>query len=467
MKKTVAVLVFLLLITFTVFSVREVPASGLSSSRLRTQKTEEGNTKRTDYVDANGKITYATDKHYATIIRTYEDGRVILEQYYDAEGKPAIQTLGYCAVSRSYNDDSLADVITYLDQNGQPVVTSSGYNAVHRTYNDRRLAETDTYYIDEEQVQNVNGYYSCHREYDAKKRVREISYYDENGKLTLHKNGYARIARTYNEAGKTEYEYYFGTEGEPAAVFSGYYGLYREYDKSGRMTLTTYLDEEGQAMNGSKGYATVTRSYAEDGSVASVRYFSAEGTPVTIGRGQYGVEYVNGRGVYLDEDGEPVFRLDNYLNTHPMIVLAAGVILTVMAVLLRKRGRLAFLIAYLLFISAMTVLYRESGAPKIQLKLFWSYRQFLSSKLLRREILNNIWLFVPLGAALFCPAHRRRWLWAIALSVLIEAVQYLTGIGLCEIDDVISNGLGAIIGYGIADGICEFRRRRAKRREPE
>ncbi|MBR0162528.1 MAG: VanZ family protein [Oscillospiraceae bacterium] len=466
MKKTVCVLVFLLLITFTVFSVREAPASGLPSSSLRTQKTEDGNTIRTDYVDANGKLSYATDKHYASVIRTYEDGRVILEQYFDAEGKPALQTLGHCAVSHFYTYDGLAEVITYLDQDGQAVITSSGYQAIHRTYNDSRLAETDTYYIEEEQVRNAYGYYSRLREYDEKKRVREIRYYDENGQLTFHKNGYAIITRTHNEAGRTEYEFYFDTQEEPVAVYSGYYGLYREYDKSGRTTLTTYLDAEGLPMDDSKGYATVTRTYAEDGSVASVRYFSAEGTPVTIGRGQYGVEYVNGRGVYLDEDGEPIFRLDNYLNTHPMIVLAAGVILTVIAVLTRKRGRLAFLIFYLLFITVMTVWYRESGAPKIQLELFWSYRQFVSSKLLRQNILNNIWLFVPLGAALFCPEHRLRWLWAVALSVLIEAVQALTGIGLCEIDDVISNGLGAIIGFGFAEEVFEFIRQRAKRRDP-
>ena len=64
-----------------------------------------------------------------------------------------------------------------------------------------------------------------------------------------------------------------------------------------------------------------------------------------------------------------------------------------------------------------------------------------------------IWLFVPSGAALFRPEHCFGWLWAIALSILIETVQSLTGIGLCEIDDVISNGIGAMIGYGVADGI--------------
>ena len=36
----------------------------------------------------------------------------------------------------------------------------------------------------------------------------------------------------------------------------------------------------------------------------------------------------------------------------------------------------------------------------------------------------------------------------VALSVIIEFVQYHTGIGLAEIDDVISNGVGMMIGVG-------------------
>ena len=458
MKKAVVGFIFLLLITFTVFSLLETPASGLVSTSLQIQRTVNGNTRRTDFVDVNGKITFATDKHYATMIQTYEDGHLILEQYFDAEGKPAVQSLGHCAVSRSYNDDGLVDIITYLDQDGQAVITSAGYQAIHRTYRDHGLTETETYYIDGEPVRNVNGFSSCQREYDKKKRVREIRYYDENGQLTFHKNGYAIITRTYNKAGKTEYECYFDVNQAPVAVFSGYYGQYWEYDKSGKKTLTTYLDAEGQPMEVSGGYSTVTYTYAEDGSVASIRYFNAEGAPVALGKGQYGVGYVNGQGVSLDEDGEPVFRLDTFLHAHPMIVLAAGVILSIVAALLKKSGRLAFLLVYLLFIAVMTVMYRESGASRIQLNLFWSYRQFLSSNLLRQEILNNIWLFVPLGAALYRPAHRFGWLWAIALSILIETVQYLAGIGLCEIDDVISNGLGAMIGFGFADVICEWKR---------
>ena len=64
---------------------------------------------------------------------------------------------------------------------------------------------------------------------------------------------------------------------------------------------------------------------------------------------------------------------------------------------------------------------------------------------------------MPLGAALY--SLKRKWVWVlfIALSVLIEAVQYFTGIGLCEIDDVISNSMGGFIGYGFAVAISMWK----------
>ena len=66
------------------------------------------------------------------------------------------------------------------------------------------------------------------------------------------------------------------------------------------------------------------------------------------------------------------------------------------------------------------------------------------------EILNNIWLFVPLGMLLagLWPG------WAVLmipvlLSAMIEGMQYALGVGLCEIDDVISNSLGGALGMAL------------------
>lgn len=63
--------------------------------------------------------------------------------------------------------------------------------------------------------------------------------------------------------------------------------------------------------------------------------------------------------------------------------------------------------------------------------------------------LQNIVFFIPFG--LFHPL--KKWktvlLTAIFFSVVIEVVQYIGGFGLAELDDVICNTLGAMIGFGI------------------
>ena len=144
-----------------------------------------------------------------------------------------------------------------------------------------------------------------------------------------------------------------------------------------------------------------------------------------------------------------MFRLDNFLNTHPRIVLVFGVLLTIAAVFLKRKWKLAFLILYILFIALMTIAYRETGVHKGQFVLFSNLAMFFTSRSMRQDLLNNIWLFVPLGAIL-SGYGRHSWVWGAALSILIEASQYIFSIGLADLGDVICNCLGVLIGYGTA-----------------
>jgi glycopeptide antibiotics resistance protein len=41
-------------------------------------------------------------------------------------------------------------------------------------------------------------------------------------------------------------------------------------------------------------------------------------------------------------------------------------------------------------------------------------------------------------------------------SASIEAIQYIAGIGFCEVDDVISNGFGGLIGYELSQAVSLF-----------
>lgn len=70
------------------------------------------------------------------------------------------------------------------------------------------------------------------------------------------------------------------------------------------------------------------------------------------------------------------------------------------------------------------------------------------------NLVGNVVLFVPLGYMLpdNLPKVNRLWkmlLLVTAVMVAVEVLQLFTGLGSCDIDDVILNLFGAVIGYTI------------------
>ena len=71
-----------------------------------------------------------------------------------------------------------------------------------------------------------------------------------------------------------------------------------------------------------------------------------------------------------------------------------------------------------------------------------------------KNLLGNIFLFVPLGCFLPVLFASLRKFWLTALSVVIivfciELTQLLLMVGTCDIDDLLLNVLGAMMGYGL------------------
>lgn len=117
---------------------------------------------------------------------------------------------------------------------------------------------------------------------------------------------------------------------------------------------------------------------------------------------------------------------------------------------------LVLFIIYCIFILWMTVLKREQNAErKVVFDIFWSFRKWLSgSKSGRRETiqyLNNILFFVPFGVLFPWKEKGLKvvLITSVVFSVMIEIVQYVFILGWCELDDVISNTLGAMSGFGL------------------
>lgn len=433
-ETAVLIIAFLSLIIIPI----HIKQKNQNSSDLRTRVKESGNWKRTDFVDESGKIVLAADKGYASVLKTYEDGHVIQEQYLDDNGEAVMLPEGYSIIRREYKS-GLNTVISYLDKESRPVVTKNGYDSVHMTYYPSGKTDTYTFYINGVQIERDSGYWQIKRVYKDGK-LAETRYMDREGALSTDTTfGYAIVRRYYTETGREDY--YYDAKDTPVSLSLGQYGIRTENG------TTTYLDTDGHPMNTTKGYAIIKREGNK------TLYYDKDGQPVTIGRSQYGEEISDGQTVYLDEKGEQMVRLDNLLNTNQTLVVLISVFLTILAVWLKGRAKTAFTVIYILCIVYMTMWYRETGVSKGVFTLFWSYRQMLSDPVICQEVINNIWLFIPIGAALYEPQHRCRWLICIAFSIFIEAVQYYTGIGLAEYDDIISNSLGTLIGYRTASNI--------------
>ena len=110
------------------------------------------------------------------------------------------------------------------------------------------------------------------------------------------------------------------------------------------------------------------------------------------------------------------------------------------------------LFIYIFVILFFTLLKREPSLSRnrINLNLFWSYA-FFDKADYRWQIYMNVFLFIPFGALLAHITHKSfiKCVFAgMVFSCMIEIVQLIFGLGLCELDDVFHNTLGNVIGFG-------------------
>ena len=85
MRAFIKLVPIVVLIIITVLST--IIGSGtVQSKALTIEKTETENQIRQDYVDSSGRITFASDKGYASVIETKLSDREAILQYLDEEG---------------------------------------------------------------------------------------------------------------------------------------------------------------------------------------------------------------------------------------------------------------------------------------------------------------------------------------------------------------------------------------------
>ena len=115
----------------------------------------------------------------------------------------------------------------------------------------------------------------------------------------------------------------------------------------------------------------------------------------------------------------------------------------------------------------MTVFTRGESAGEAVLVPFQSFQAAKLQPEMYRSMLMNVFLFVPLGLSLPFVLGKGRLpefftvVLALTFSAGIEYLQYRYALGWCEVDDVIMNTLGAVLGT-LAHGLYRNWERRVR-----
>ena len=139
-----------------------------------------------------------------------------------------------------------------------------------------------------------------------------------------------------------------------------------------------------------------------------------------------------------------------------LYILCIGVLLFLITKGIRKGWRLVsglMLVEYVILLFFTTVFsryYRET--PKFSLTPFWSYMEIINGKHeLIPEIIMNVAVFVPIGLFLGLTFRDLKWkgvlVVAVCISLSIEILQFILQRGFSELDDVMHNTIGCLLGY--------------------
>lgn len=227
----------------------------------------------------------------------------------------------------------------------------------------------------------------------------------------------------------------------------GQYGELYQRDEQGRISQITYLGADGNPAPTTAGYTVLKRTYHRDGTADIDMYFDADSNPMALSKGQYGIKRSGKVNLLLDKNGRVMLCVDNVLNGLPFMVVIFGCVICLLILVLPKKMSVLLTAAYIAFILYETLMFREAGDARTNFVLFSYADRFLTEQSVRVGVINNIWLFVPLGAGWY-RIIQKKWVLLVPflMSVVIEATQYITGLGIAEFDDVFGNTLGGWIG---------------------
>lgn len=134
---------------------------------------------------------------------------------------------------------------------------------------------------------------------------------------------------------------------------------------------------------------------------------------------------------------------------------------------------MAFLIYFLLF----SDWYGRTGSAKEyrcnlilfkEIARFWEYRSTLGTFAVFTNLCGNILIFMPFGFFMPMASKNRSFLltlfYSFSVSLCVEIFQFFTKVGSFDVDDLLLNTIGGILGY-IMFVVCNAIRRSYADRE--
>lgn len=101
--------------------------------------------------------------------------------------------------------------------------------------------------------------------------------------------------------------------------------------------------------------------------------------------------------------------------------------------------------------------------PFLEIRRFWMYKEQIGIWNVFLNLAGNVIGFIPFGFILPVLSKELRKggsvvFYGMAMSVIVESMQLFGRVGSCDIDDVILNTLGTLVGY-VMFHVCNFIKR--------
>ena len=423
---------------------------GSASDELILQEVNSDSLTTYTYVNTSNVITEAIDKGYAIKEQIKnENNQVIKETYYDANHQPVKLYNNYYGLFYEYKEHQT--LMHYLDADGNIMALSTGCATVIRNLDKNGRNILEEYYDLNMQPVECYGYYGIARKYDSDGYCTSMTYVNQSHKPMNCSQGYATKIYKRDSEGIVVGEFYYDVHGNPAKSSLGEYGQLYVRDDQFRVIQTTYVDQYGNPCKNQSGYSILKRTYYKDGTICTEMYCDANEKPIALKKGQYGIQRYNDCSLYLDKNGNIQISIDNMLNGYPIMVIVCGCIVSILLLILPYKMSIALSVLYVFFIIYETLMFRESGDARSNLVLFSYADTFFQNRMIRVEVINNVWLFIPFGIGMYRIDQKKSiFLAALLFSILIETTQYITGLGVAEFNDVFENAMGGMIGAVLA-----------------